>query len=158
MQNQLIQSKNKHVVYCCIVTDDATIRAVTTCHRVVTSFATQCLMMVPTLPYSVLNLKTLWLPVLASYSRRLNLCQQHCENMVSPKTVSHQQFFFKGHSVKCRWRNPCFKEPHSGTVHKAAVNLCSRWEMIGWFGSLTTLDMVIEGKNLLLLGIVPLLL
>jgi hypothetical protein len=39
-------------------------------------------------------------------------------------------------------------KPRSGTVHKAAVNLCSRWEMVGWLGSIATLDMVIEGKKI----------
>jgi hypothetical protein len=46
-------------------------------------------------------------------------------------------------------------KPRSGAVHKAAVSLCSRLEMVDWLGSIVTLDMVIEGKILLLLGIVP---
>jgi hypothetical protein len=46
-------------------------------------------------------------------------------------------------------------KPHSGTVHKAAVSLCSRWEMVGQLASIGTLDMVIEEINLLLLGIIP---
>jgi hypothetical protein len=46
-------------------------------------------------------------------------------------------------------------KPRSGTVYKTAVSLCGRWEMVGWLGSLATLDMVTEEKKLFLLGIVP---
>jgi len=46
-------------------------------------------------------------------------------------------------------------KPRSGTVHKAAVSVCSRWETVGRLVSIDTLDMVIEEINLLLLGIVP---
>jgi len=80
--------------------------------------------------------------------------------MISPKTqfltnssASRGTVYSAGEGIyvsKSHTMKPC-----SGTVHKAAVSLCSRWEMIGWLGSVATLYIAIEEKNLLLLGIVP---
>jgi len=83
--------------------------------------------------------------------------------MVSPKTqfltnssASRGTVYSAGEGIRVSKSDTM--KPYSGTVHKAALSLCSRWEMVGWLGSIATLDMVIEEKILLLLGIVPLLL